>query len=140
MLKSNSPFKAALKYLIYTFLGIAILATGFTAYLIWFQPAFHFPKPTGKHAVGVKTYHWVDKSRKETFENNPEHPNRELMVNIWYPSSGKLLKKPATPIAPYLVHHLKKTFESSVIIGQIPEHPGRPRAVIGMKKRIINNK
>ena len=105
MLKSN----ALLRYLIYTLLGIMILASGLIAYLIWFQPPFHLPKPTGQYAVGVKAYHWVDETRKETLSNDPEHPNRELMVKVWYPAAGKLPQKPSTPIAPYLIHHLKKT-------------------------------
>lgn len=80
----------------------------FVVYLIWFQSPFYFPKPTGRYSVGVKTYHWVDTSRKETLANDPIHPNRELMVNVWYPAKNKSPEKPTTPYAPYIVDFCKK--------------------------------
>ena len=52
--------KRLLKYFLYFISGAAILAAGLVAYLIWFQPAFYFPKPTGAYSVGVKTYHWIE--------------------------------------------------------------------------------
>jgi len=100
--------KRFLKYVLYFISVIAVVTAGFIVYLIWFQPPFYFPKPTGQYAVGAKDYHWIDTKRKETLANDSAHPNRELMVKIWYPSEGKLSEKPTTPYAPYLVEYFKK--------------------------------
>jgi len=97
-----------LKYFLYFISGVVVLAAGLLVYLVWFQAPFYFPKPTGKYAVGIKTYHWIDTKRKEILSDDPNHPNRELMVNIWYPTQKKLDKTPMTPYAPYLVDHFKK--------------------------------
>lgn len=97
-----------LKYFFYFISGITVLMAGLVIYLIWFQPPFYFPKPTGKYAVGIKTYHWVDVSRREILNDDPANPNRELMVNMWYPAQGALPEKPTTPYAPYLVEYFKK--------------------------------
>ena len=43
------------------------------------------PKPTGPYAVGRVTYHWVDRSRGETFTKKKED-KRELMAFVWYPA------------------------------------------------------
>jgi dienelactone hydrolase len=82
--------KPKLKYFLYFISGLTLLGAGLIAYLMWFQPPFYFPKPTGTYAVGVKEYHWIDTNRKETLANDPAHPNRELMVKIWYPTSPRL--------------------------------------------------
>jgi dienelactone hydrolase len=103
-----SLLQRLLKYILYFISGAAILTAGLVAYLIWFQQPFYFPKPTGQYAVGKTTYHWIDAKRRETLNNAPEYPNRELMVNIWYPAEGTLGDKPATPYAPYLVEYMKK--------------------------------
>jgi len=100
--------KRFLKYLLYFISSSIVLIAGIFAYLIWLQPAFYFPKPTGQYAVGIKTYHWVDTKRKETLADDPAHPNRELMVNIWYPAQGKLAEKPTTPYAPYFLNYRNK--------------------------------
>ena len=54
-----------LKYVLYGILGIGAVTVSFVVYLVWLQPSFYFPKPTGIYAVGSKTYHWIDSSRKE---------------------------------------------------------------------------
>jgi len=113
-----------LKYFLYIVSSVAILTAGLVVYLIWFQPPFYFPNPTGKYAVGVKDFHWIDKSRKETLVDDHEHPHRELMVKIWFPTvaphqdrgygghgrpiQNSLSEKPTTPYAPYLVEYYKK--------------------------------
>ena len=117
MPKNSSILKSILRYALYTALGITVMASGLIVYLIWFQPPFHFPKPTGKYAIGVKTYHWIDEARKETFSDDPTHPNRELMVKIWYPSTGKLPQKPSSPWAPDLVKHLRKNKQLLWLLG-----------------------
>ena len=119
--------KRILKYLLYFIAGATVLTTGLAAYLAWFQPAFHFPKPTGQYAVGTKTYHWIDTNRKETLNDDTAHPSRELMVSIWHPSSlgydvtgptdGKLPDKPTTPYAPDLVDYFKKNQKLIWLLG-----------------------
>jgi len=101
------PFRKLFKYFLYFVSAFAALITCLVVYLIWFQPPFNFPKPTGSHAVGVKTYHWIDSKRKETLHDDPIHPNRELMVSIWYPAQGKVTEKPTTPYAPYIANYHK---------------------------------
>ncbi|MFH1253852.1 MAG: hypothetical protein V1646_00280 [bacterium] len=101
-------FKRMLKYFLYFILVITVLTIGFIVYSVWFQPPFFFPKPTGQYAVGVVDYHWIDATRKEIFATDPEHPNRELMVKVWYPSEGLLPEKPTTPYAPYLIEYMKQ--------------------------------
>ncbi len=83
---------------------IVLLAAGPVSYLLWFQPPFYFPKPTGPYAVGTKEYHWIDTSRKEIYSDDPAHPYRELMIKIWFPAQGNLPEKPTTPYAPYFVN------------------------------------
>jgi dienelactone hydrolase len=101
--------KRFLKYLLYAIAGILGLTATFVVYLMWLQPPFYFPKPTGAYAIGVKEYHWIDEAHKETFANDPAHPYRELMVKIWYPAQGTLTETPTTAYAADLVNHLKKT-------------------------------
>jgi dienelactone hydrolase/predicted double-glycine peptidase len=83
-----------LKYFIYSISIIFFLIASIIGYLLWFQPQFNFPKPTGPYAVGTTEYHWIDNNRKEIYSNDPEHPSRELMVRIWYPAEGSLPEKP----------------------------------------------
>ena len=98
-------------YLLYFLTSIIVLIAGFVAYLIWLQPDYYFPKPTGQYAIGRKTYHWIDTNSKEAFHKDPEHPHRELMVTIWYPAQGTLPEKPTTPYALYMIDHLKKNLK-----------------------------
>lgn len=94
------------------FCNLVLLITGlafaFTNNALWFLPSFYFPKPTGQYAVGVKDYHWIDASRKEILANDTEHPNRELMVSVWYPASGKMQDKPSSQYVPDIVEYCKK--------------------------------
>jgi predicted dienelactone hydrolase len=60
-------------------------------------PVFRIPQPTGAYAIGTLTYHWVDRSRPETFTSDP-NDRRELMVQIWYPAAVG----PSSPTVPYL--------------------------------------
>lgn len=59
------------------------------------------PKPTGVYSVGTITYHLVDESRKDMFSHDPEHPFRELMVHVYYPSTDTGMP------APYVSSKLK---------------------------------
>ena len=99
--------KRLLKYTLYFILAVTVFTAGLVTYLVWFQPAFHFPKPTGQHAVGVKAYHWIDTSRRETLYQDLEHPYRELMVKVWYPAQAPIQNMPSTPYAPYAIDYFK---------------------------------
>ncbi len=100
-------FCFCLKYTFYIIAGITFLVAGIFVYLTWFQPPFYFPKPTGQYAVGIKTYHWIDVSRREMLNVDPVHPNRELMVSIWYPAQGTLPEKPTKPYVPCIPYFQK---------------------------------
>ena len=76
-------------------LGMAWLAV--SAALPMIVPVFRFPKPTGPHAIGTLTYHWVDAARSEVFAADALK-RRELMVQVWYPASALL----AAPRATYM--------------------------------------
>ncbi len=60
-------------------------------------PAFRFPRPSGPHAIGTVTYHWVDEGRQELFTDDPDD-RRELVAQVWYPA----VDDPSAPRAPYL--------------------------------------
>jgi dienelactone hydrolase len=79
-------FMSFLKYVLYGIIGIGVVTVSFVAYLVWLQPTFYFPKPAGIYAVGRKTYHWIDSSRKELNAQDPQHPHREIMAYIFYPT------------------------------------------------------
>ena len=67
------------------------------------------PTPTGKHAVGRTSFHWIDSSRFEEITDDP-NDRRELMVTIWYPAESA-----TGETAPY-VDNLDKL---AVVINQI---------------------
>lgn len=49
-------------------------------------PILSFKKPTGPYGIGTVTYNWTDNSREEVL--TPETGDkRELVVQIWYPTS-----------------------------------------------------
>lgn len=55
----------------------------------------YFPQPSGPYAVGLKRFHWVDLSRKETHSHDDQ--NRTLEILAWYPSQSNGM----TSIVPY---------------------------------------
>ena len=87
--------KRLFKYLLYFISGVIVLAAVLVVYLIWLQPPFYFPKPTGQYAVGTTTHHVVA-------------DEKELMMQLWYPAQGSVADKPTIPYAPYVINHLKK--------------------------------
>ena len=97
-----------LKYFLYCITGIMFLAVGLIVYLVWLQPPFYFPKPTGKYAVGSRLYHWIDSDRKDIHSIDPASPYQELMVKVWYPVDPTLPIKPVL-YAPDLFAYLRKT-------------------------------
>ena len=60
-------------------------------------PVFGFPRPSGPHAIGTVTYHWVDEGREDVFTADPDD-RRELVVQVWYPA----VDDPSAPRAPYM--------------------------------------
>lgn len=105
--------KYFLKNVLYFHSSFIALTLLFIAYLVWFQPPFYFPKPTGQYAVGIKTYHWVDVNRKETLADDLAYQNRELMVSIWFPINGQLAEEKTTPYIPcvnYFQKNKKRTW------------------------------
>ncbi|TVX92075.1 alpha/beta hydrolase family protein [Paenibacillus agilis] len=46
-----------------------------------------FPALTGPYQVGTETFHWIDKSRPETFTAT-QKDHRELMIQVWYPTKA----------------------------------------------------
>src|SRR5882757_563720 len=80
---------------------VAALATGVLAgpgiadaATIPFQPVL--PAPTGRDAIGTVELHLVDPSRTDPWV--PNHPIREIMVQVWYPARDTS----RYPIAPWL--------------------------------------
>ncbi|HBR71046.1 TPA: hypothetical protein DIC20_05495 [Candidatus Dependentiae bacterium] len=94
-------------WLLVGIMGIALLAFIILAYFIWLQPIFSFPKPTGPFAVGMREYHWIDRERSEVIKVCA-HPNRELIVRLWYPAQGEVPLKPSWPWSVHFVTYLKK--------------------------------
>ena len=98
-------------------LGVALFVSlgllgllGFAAYIALTKvlPVFHFPAPSGPHAIGTLTYHWVDSGRTEILSTDANQA-RELMAQIWYPAKLENVAAPPTspkpqPGAPYLQH------------------------------------
>lgn len=106
-----------LRYSLYFLSGIVALAGMLVVYLLWFQPPFYFPKPTGPYAVGSKEYHWVDITRKNPLCADQNHPYMELMIKVWYPMWGQLPEKPTTPYARYFIDYFKKNVRSVWLFG-----------------------
>lgn len=97
------------KYLLYVMGSGVTLTAGLASYLAFLQPNFQFPQPTGNHAVGTMTFHWVDEKRIVKGDNG-EQP-KELMVQCWYPCNGdKATQKPVSPYAPYMINNMKKNY------------------------------
>lgn len=89
--------------------GVITLTTGLASYLAFLQPDFYFPQPTGKYAVGTTTRHVVDAHRKMPVHDQFENSSKELMVQVWYPSSlDKMAQKPTAPYAPDVIHYYKR--------------------------------
>lgn len=120
-----------------------LLVAGAIAAIVLF-PVTHLPKPSGKLAVGVRTFEVTDASRKGVFHAKADEPRR-LLVRIWYPagdvaglktrpyftqieadttarSLGALLKFP--PFFTYLKHVGANSYEDA------PLAPGLARAPV----------
>ena len=69
------------------------------------------PKPTGTYAIGTITYSLIDKSRKEIYSHDSQHPFRELVMQIWYPARLKGNETPAPYISSSLKLHIQEVLE-----------------------------
>jgi hypothetical protein len=47
------------------------------------------PSPNGTFGIGRVTYHWIDSSRA-AFLDDHAAARRELMVDLWYPTRGRV--------------------------------------------------
>lgn len=111
-------------YLRLILIGLALITTlGWTYYIFCLNP-FYFPKNTGPFAVGMRELHWIDKNRLETRVQDPEHPNRELMVKVWYPAQGQ--KTTYSRYAPELRNFLKQNFSFKDKIKDLLSGGSRP--------------
>lgn len=79
------------KYAMYLTISISVLITS-----ILYMPITSFRQPTGSYGLGMKTYHWIDATRKET-NDEKQQGNREFMVYVYYPTDQKI----AAPTKPY---------------------------------------
>jgi predicted dienelactone hydrolase len=66
-----------------TVLGLLVLIVA--AALPALFPIFRLPEPTGPYAVGTRYFHWIDKSRPDTYTPDPDD-YREVSVQAWYPA------------------------------------------------------
>ena len=57
----------------------------------------NLPKPTGRYAVGTRTFYAVDRARPDVFSEGGRAP-RELMFQVWYPAE----KTPKVRRAPFI--------------------------------------
>jgi pimeloyl-ACP methyl ester carboxylesterase len=67
------------------FAAVALIVVGLG--LCTALPMFHLPKTTGAYQVGTQTMYFIDPSREESHPHAP-HGNREVVVQIWYPTTA----------------------------------------------------
>ncbi|WP_339267199.1 alpha/beta fold hydrolase [Paenibacillus sp. FSL K6-1330] len=74
-----------------------ILYTSVMVALPVLLPVFSFNQPQGPYSIGTTVYHFIDKERPDEYSADPTD-NRELMVQIWYPSEQETTEE----TAPYI--------------------------------------
>ncbi|WP_186785889.1 alpha/beta hydrolase family protein [Paenibacillus agilis] len=62
------------------------------------QATVTFPALKGPYKVGTERFHWIDKSRPETFTAD-KTDHRELMIQIWYPTNATSASHKLEPYA-----------------------------------------
>jgi len=92
-----------MKKIIYAFIAVILI----TAFM--FVPISQFPTTSGLYGVGQRAFHWVDKNRKESYVDDPEHPYREIMAYVFYPAQKN---KNATRVRqdPRVIENIKTYF------------------------------
>lgn len=76
-----------------------------TACLLYIFPVFDLPAPTGSLPVSTTTFHFTNDQQQDIFGTSGKG-NRELMVQVWYPSEANTGKYvpfiPDASILPYM--------------------------------------
>jgi hypothetical protein len=106
--------------------GLSILFIFISVALPVMMPVFRLPTPKGPYKIGTLTYHWVDTDRPEVFTSNP-NDQRELMVQIWYPSKGGT----SSSQAPYV--------QNSGVLAPLAKLLNLPGFMLGHFKYITTN-
>ena len=75
---------------------VALLASLSSGVLCQERLNRELPAPTGSHAIGTRTFDWLDRSRHEQASKNSKE-FRQVVVQIWYPAQPS-----RSPIAPYV--------------------------------------
>lgn len=81
-----------------------------------FYPIAKFPAASGPYGVGQKQFHWVDTARKELNAQDPQHPNREIMAYVFYPTE----KNDAAKTTPYDQDAMESSIEYLSSVGKLP--------------------
>lgn len=71
-----------------------------------------FPRPTGHYAVGTTAKHLIDKNRTNEFFGVPNTP-RELIIQIWYPTTTHKAEITTTPYSPDAIHYWKSKIKTT---------------------------
>jgi predicted dienelactone hydrolase len=80
----RSPRRDRLPFVSGTLLALVVLVALLPIYLF---PVTDLPKPSGKHAVGVRSFELDDRSRLGVFSAADDQPRR-LLVRVWYPAQN----------------------------------------------------
>lgn len=107
--------------------GFGILGLMTWGALAIVRPVFQFPRPTGPYAIGTLTYHWVDASRADIFNADP-NARRELMAQVWYPADAD----PASAHAPYMA-------DADAVMAAFAHIHDKPRFLFSQFKHVTTN-
>ncbi|MCY7304871.1 MAG: hypothetical protein LH632_01735 [Rhodoferax sp.] len=110
-----------------TAVGLGILGLLLWAALHILIPVFRFAPPTGPHAIGSLTYHWVDASRTDIFAADA-NTRRELMVQVWYPAEAGA----SSTRAPYMQ-------DADAVTGALARIHDMPRFLFSRFKYVTTN-
>lgn len=66
------------------------------------------PAVTKQFNVGTTVYHFIDTQRKESCATRAKHQNRELAIQVWYPTNEIYNKLPNPYISTVTHSHLKE--------------------------------
>ena len=92
--------------------GLLLLSLSATLGTILPVPAL--PAPNGPYPVGTTIYHFVDETREEIYNNN-SNDKREIMVQVWYPTTSDN----DAEVAPWIDH-------ASTFVPALAEFSGLP--------------
>ncbi|MCY7306628.1 MAG: hypothetical protein LH632_10850 [Rhodoferax sp.] len=107
--------------------GLGVLVLAILGALAFVIPVFRFPHPSGPHAIGTLTYHWVDASRADIFAADA-NAHRELMAQVWYRADAA----PSPTRAPYMQ-------EADAVTGALARIHDTPRFLFSQFKYVTTN-